>query len=115
MRVQRAISKSDAKQLLVTAVETLAVHKPFFTGKVFEALLDSYLGKQQEVRSGLTGRGTERRSAYRGGKSKKSIADVLTLRLKTVETHRASAMRKLKLDSTAALVRYAVRNKLVEP
>ena len=43
------------------------------------------------------------------------IADLLSISLKTVETHRASAMRKLKLESTAALVRYAVRNKIVEP
>jgi DNA-binding NarL/FixJ family response regulator len=34
---------------------------------------------------------------------------------KTIETHRASAMRKLDAHSTAALVRYAVRNRLVEP
>jgi DNA-binding NarL/FixJ family response regulator len=34
--------------------------------------------------------------------------------MKTVETHRASAMRKLKLTSTAGVVRYAIRNQLVE-
>jgi DNA-binding NarL/FixJ family response regulator len=35
--------------------------------------------------------------------------------VKTVETHRAAIMRKLGLTSSAALVRYAVRNRLVEP
>jgi DNA-binding NarL/FixJ family response regulator len=35
--------------------------------------------------------------------------------VKTIESHRATAMRKLNVTSTAALVRYAVRNKLVEP
>jgi DNA-binding NarL/FixJ family response regulator len=48
------------------------------------------------------------------GHGNKEIADVLSISLKTVESHRAAAMRKLKLSSTADLVRYAIRNKLVE-
>ena len=43
------------------------------------------------------------------------IASVLNISVKTVETHRATIMRKLSLTSSAALVRYAVRNRLVEP
>ena len=46
--------------------------------------------------------------------SHQEIADVLSISLKTVESHRASALRKLKLSSTADLVRYAIRNKLVD-
>jgi DNA-binding CsgD family transcriptional regulator len=38
----------------------------------------------------------------------------LNLSIKTTETHRAAAMRKLDIHSTAGLVRYAVRSKLVE-
>jgi DNA-binding NarL/FixJ family response regulator len=49
------------------------------------------------------------------GNSNKDMSAVLNVSVKTIETHRASAMRKLSLSSTAALVRYAVRNKLVEP
>ena len=48
------------------------------------------------------------------GHTNKQIAAVLTISLKTVETHRATVMRKLDLSSSAALVRYAIRNKLVE-
>jgi DNA-binding NarL/FixJ family response regulator len=39
----------------------------------------------------------------------------LDISLKTVETHRAAIMRKLNLSSSAALVRYAIRNRIVEP
>jgi DNA-binding NarL/FixJ family response regulator len=49
------------------------------------------------------------------GHSNKEIASVLNISIKTVETHRAAVMRKLNLTSSAALVRYAVRNKIVEP
>jgi DNA-binding CsgD family transcriptional regulator len=38
----------------------------------------------------------------------------LQLSIKTIESHRASAMRKLNLSSTAELVRFAVRNHLIE-
>ena len=48
------------------------------------------------------------------GHSNKQIAQLLNISVKTVETHRASIMRKLGLGSMAALVRYAVRNKLIE-
>ena len=48
------------------------------------------------------------------GKTNKQIADILSISTKTVETHRALALRKLNLDTTAALIRYAIRNGLVE-
>ena len=44
----------------------------------------------------------------------KRIAMILRVSIKTVETHRASAMRKLSLRTTADLVRYAVRNQLIQ-
>ena len=42
------------------------------------------------------------------------MAKVLDISVKTVETHRASALRKLNLETTADLIRYAIRNKIVE-
>ena len=48
------------------------------------------------------------------GRINKEIAQRLNISVKTVETHRASAMRKLKLRTTADLVRYAVRNQLIQ-
>jgi DNA-binding NarL/FixJ family response regulator len=42
------------------------------------------------------------------------MATVLCISLKTIETHRASLMKKLNVDSTAALVRYGIRNKLIQ-
>ena len=44
----------------------------------------------------------------------REIVKVLNISLKTVETHRSAVLRKLKIETTAGLVRYAVRNKLVE-
>ena len=49
------------------------------------------------------------------GHTNKSIARLLGISSKTVETHRSNIMQKLDLTSTAALVRYAIRNGLIEP
>jgi DNA-binding CsgD family transcriptional regulator len=43
------------------------------------------------------------------------ISDLLSIIVKTVESHRAAGTRKLNLSSTAVLMRYAVRNKFGEP
>jgi len=106
--------KSDAKRFLIAAVENLANHKPFFTGTVSEALLESYLAKGAAVDSVLTSREKSVVQLIAEGKTNKQIANILSISTKTVETHRALALRKLNLDTTAALIRYAIRNKLVE-
>jgi DNA-binding NarL/FixJ family response regulator len=49
------------------------------------------------------------------GQSSKQIGLTLAISKRTVETYRARIMRKLSLHSTAELVRYAIRNKIVEP
>jgi len=49
------------------------------------------------------------------GHTNKEISAILNLSIKTIESHRAAAMRKLNLTSTASIVRYAIRNRLIEP
>ena len=108
--------KSDAKQYLVAAVEALARHKPFFTGRVSEQLLNSFLATHQRKGDAhLSPRERVIVQLIAEGHGNKEMGEILSLSIKTIETHRAAAMRKLNLKSTAALVRYAVRNKLVEP
>lgn len=107
--------KSDARQYLVSAIESLAEKKPFFTGRLSEKLLDSYLHK--EGKSGTSLLSPRERVVVQliaEGNSNKQVAKILNVSIKTVETQRGSAMKKLNLSSTAALVRYAVRNKLIE-
>ena len=106
--------KSDATAFLITAVESLAAHKPFFTGKISETLLESFLVQGQHGDM-LTGRERTVVQLIAEGYTNKEMADILSLSMKTIEAHRASALRKLELKNTAGLVRYAIRNKLVSP
>ena len=106
--------KADAKQFLIAAVESLAAHRPFFTAKVSETLLETYLSKEGTKQSVLSSREKAVVQLIAEGKTNKQIADILSVSTKTVESHRALSLRKLNLDTTAALIRYAIKNKLVE-
>jgi len=108
--------KSDAPHYLIAAVESLSGHKPFFTGKLSEKLLESFLSSHGHRSAPvLSARERVVVQLIAEGNSNKDMSAILNLSVKTIETHRSSAMRKLNITSTAALVRYAVRNKLVEP
>ena len=113
--------KSDSERELVVAIQALRRHKSYFTSRVTEMLLQGYLkppGEEEKAskRGGvLTAREREILQLLAEGKSSKEVATSLNISVKTAETHRANIMRKLNLHSMSALVRYAVRNKIIEP
>jgi two-component system, NarL family, response regulator NreC len=112
------IQKSDAGRYLVAAIKSLAEHKPFFTREISQILFakftdapDNTDGQQRT----LTSREREVVRLLAKGTSNKEIAAILGISVRTAETHRAALMRKLGLDSLAGVVRYAIRNNIVEP
>lgn len=107
--------KSDARRFLIAAVEALSRHQPFFTGRVSEALLNTYLSNAPSRCDVLTHRERSVVQLIAEGRTNKEAAQLLGINLKTVETHRAAAMRKIKAHTSADLIRYAIRNKMVEP
>jgi DNA-binding NarL/FixJ family response regulator len=110
------VMKADAGRYLITAMETVMEGKLFFTTTVCEILLNGFLEKPAPPRSvsQITKRETEVLKLLADGKTNKQIASDLEISMRTVETHRASIMQKLQMNSVQELVRYAVKNKLVE-
>ena len=106
------VLKSDAQRLLVTAIDTVAQHKPFFTGAASAVALHAF--QTRGSNGSLTARERGVVQLIAEGHSNKKVALILGLSLKTVETHRQKARDKLQLGSTADLVRYAVRNNIVD-
>lgn len=110
--------KSDAARDLIAAVEALQRRTTFFTSSVAEIVLDGYLHRGPELERPLKDRLTPRErevvQLLAEGKTSKEVASVLNLSVKTAETHRTNVMRKLNLHSVADLVRYAVRNRIVQ-
>lgn len=120
--VRGYIVKSDSDRDLIIAVETLARHKPFFTPRATEVMLTNFnagkttnLDGPERFRDRLTSREREIVQLLAEGKSSKEVASSLNISVKTAETHRANIMRKLQLHTVSELVRYAVRNRIVEP
>jgi DNA-binding NarL/FixJ family response regulator len=119
--VRGYIVKSDSDRDLIIAVETLANHKPFFTPRATEVMLTNFNeGKTrteppETMRDRLTSREREIVQLLAEGKSSKEVASSLNISVKTAETHRANIMRKLQLHTVSELVRYAVRNQIIEP
>jgi DNA-binding NarL/FixJ family response regulator len=108
--------KSAADEDIIAAIEALARHKTFCSSSVSEKLLSELAIKGRGGSTGvhLTTREREILRLVAEGHSGKRIALMLGISQKTVETHRAAAMRKLQLQSIAQVVRYAVREKLIQ-
>ena len=107
--------KAEANKHLVPAIEMLIKHRTYFSSKVSEMIFSGYMQGGAGVEdTSLTPRERETVQLIAEGKSNKEIAEVFGISVKTVETHRAAIMRKLHLDSFAALVRYAIRNGIVQ-
>jgi len=115
------ILKSDAERDLVIAVEAVANHRSYFTTQVSEMVMDGFRRRdaaptpQALKRERLTAREREIVQLLAEGRSSKQVATTLGISTKTAETHRANIMRKLEIHSVSDLVRYAVRNQIIEP
>ena len=110
------VLKSDASRDLVAAVQALLEHKTFLSPGVSKFVVEGYLrGSELETPADrLTPREREIMQLVAEGKSNKEVSAVLNISIKTVEAHRSHLMHKLNLSSVSELVRYAIRNKIVE-
>lgn len=113
------ILKDDADRNLIAAVDALRRHKPFLSPRVSEAARKSALSSDHGTAPGrsrgrLTPREREILQLLAEGKSNKEVAVGLGISVKTAETHRANIMLKLDFHSITELVRYAVRNKIIQ-
>jgi DNA-binding NarL/FixJ family response regulator len=107
------LAKSDANKLLVAAVEALLARRPFLGGRFGV----QSRRKPEEISEGHAKLSPRERLVVKlvaEGYSNKGISAILNSSVKTTETHRASAMGKLGVNSIAGLVHYAVRAKLIE-
>jgi len=107
---------SDAARDLIMAVETILEGKLFFTQTVSEILLDGFLEKPLPMRTeiSLTKREIEIVCLLARGKTNKQVATELNISLRRAETHRANIMNKLQFRTVQDLVRYAVKNRLID-
>jgi DNA-binding NarL/FixJ family response regulator len=113
------ILKSDADSDLLSAIKHLRQGKPFFTSRLAASMADSFLhGRTAEETPlpgvPLTNREVEIVQLLSEGKSNKEVASVLGVSARTIESHRNHIMHKMSFESFSDLVRFAIRNNLIE-
>lgn len=117
---QGYILKSDAERDLIAAVRALTHNKTFFTEAATSLVLENFRlhkngASEETMLERLTYREREIMQLLAEGRTNKEVGASLRISIRTVESHRESIMSKLRLRTISDLVRYAIRNKFVEP
>jgi DNA-binding NarL/FixJ family response regulator len=111
------VLKRSAGAELVTAVRAAARGESYFSPSMASMLLEDYRVRLSHEESDDVGMFTERErevlQLVAEGKTNKEIADILTVSIKTVQTHRAHIMEKLDAHDRTDLVRYAMRKGII--
>jgi DNA-binding NarL/FixJ family response regulator len=106
--------KSDSDEHLVAAIRALGANRPYFSDFIAEMVLDAAVNDRKKSRlESFTMRELEVAQLIAEGNSNKLIARHLDISVKTVESHRAAAMRKAGVRSAAEFVRFAYKHNLI--
>ncbi len=109
------LSKETAPDQLIEAIRQILSGKryvrPQFAAELVDLLTSAHADKPHRK---LTDREFEVLCRLGSGQSPTQIAQDLCLSIKTVSTHRANILKKMRLDTTAQLIRYALENGLLD-
>jgi len=106
--------KDSGAEDLVRAIRAVAGGESWLSPAVSNAVLDDYRRHVTDPIDLLSSREREVLQMLAEGKTNKEIAGVLNLSVYTVDAHRGRIMEKLNLHSINELVRFAVRNGLID-
>lgn len=109
------ILKSQPFMDLAQAIRDVAQGRIYMSPNVSQIMVDTLLNKSSEQDHGLSARERQTMQLVAEGKSTKEVAAILGISIKTAESHRFNLMRKLDIHETASLVRYAIREGLIQP
>ncbi|MBK5109758.1 MAG: response regulator transcription factor [Thermoleophilia bacterium] len=109
------VLKSQADSDLLAAIDSVRRDEPFLSPGAQRALIRDLLERGSHDDSGLTPREEEIVKLVAEANTTREIAGMLHLSEKTVENHRANAMKKLGMRDRVELVRFAIRQGLIEP
>jgi DNA-binding NarL/FixJ family response regulator len=107
------VIKSEANEHLVSAVAALADHRPYFSARFSERLVQNFLSSGKPT-DAMSARERAIVQLIAEGHTNQQMAKLLNLSVKTIEAHRSSAMKKIGVTSTAGIIHYAIKNKVVE-
>lgn len=110
--------KEDSDIELFKAIKTIRKDKTYITGKLESDLAGGIghlvKGRVRSTATSLSAREQQVLQLIAEGKLNREIAEILNISIRTVENHRAKIMKKLNLNKTADLVRYAIQHGIIE-
>lgn len=117
--VKGYLPKDTSKEELFEAIDTINRGGEYYSKLVSEHFMKNFIKKMKAdeavmEKEELTPRELEILKLSAVGMSNKEIADKLCISSKTVDTHKAHIMQKLKLKNTAEMVLYAIRNNIID-
>ncbi|MBI4516167.1 MAG: response regulator transcription factor [Deltaproteobacteria bacterium] len=108
------LSKQCAPEQLVTAVRKVARGGCYLSAALAETLAFERVGgdPEQPLHACLSDREFQVLCSLAAGQSLTEIARTLGISVKTISTHRTRMLAKMRMKSTAELIRYALRHRL---
>lgn len=113
--VKGYVLKNQVASDLLLAIRQVSRGQVYLSPGVSRAVMEAYHSKSEKSKSPLTLRERQVLQLIAEGKSTKDVASLLGISVKTAESHRTRLMHKLDIHETASLVRYAVRQGIVQP
>jgi len=109
------LPKNANRKELISAIRAVANGEEYFSETVSNIILKSFVKKaKKEEDHQLSKREMEILKLFAEGKSNREIADDLYISCRTVESHKNHIMQKLELKSTVELIKFALKNNIIE-
>lgn len=117
--VRGYLSKDCAGENIIEAIETVLRDEDYYSQNIRKKIFDSFYDRSSLLKGKknlmqLSDRETEILKLIVGEYSNKKISDALCISLSTVETHRKNMIKKLNVKNTVGLVKYALKNNLID-
>ena len=113
--VNAYVLKTQAAQDLLNAIRAVSTNNVYLSPGISQIVVDAYRKRNRPDDDPLTLREREVLQLIAEGHRTKQVAALLSIGVKTAESHRGRIMHKLGIHDTAGLVRYAIRRGLITP
>ena len=108
------VLKTRAAGELIQALRAVCRGEMFLTQSISRTIVQAFLMNSESPGKPISDRERQVLQLVAEGKTTKEIAALLNISVKTAESHRSNLMDKLNIHDTAGLVRYAIRNGLIQ-
>lgn len=113
--VRGYVLKTQAAEDLAHAIRAVVGGHTYLSPAISSLVVDAYVSGERPAADPLAPRERQVLQLVAEGKTSKEVAAIMGLSVKTAESYRTRLMEKLEIHQTAGLVRYAIRNGIVEP